>query len=168
MKVFNLIPRGFLRFYILKSLRTEGLHGYNLMKKIEEETGFWKPTPGSIYPTLKSLKQMGLIEETKSGDRKNIYKITKQGKEFAEKFEQSLEDVNKRFAKMVAEILKMDEKEVATMFDQMKNFHKSSNLLSVIFETKSLLMKLSRSEKAVDAKKILEDTNKKLRKLVEE
>lgn len=56
------VRRGFLKYYILKLLSEDTYTGYGLIKKIEEETGFWEPSTGSVYPLLESLEEEGLIE----------------------------------------------------------------------------------------------------------
>lgn len=64
----NLMPRGFLKFYILKTLKNSPKHGYDLMKSIERSSG-WRPSPGAIYPMLKRLKKLKYIEEQKQKNR---------------------------------------------------------------------------------------------------
>lgn len=80
------MTRGFLKYYILKLLSEEPLTGYGLMKRIEEETGFWKPSTGSMYPLLQALEDQELITHEGGGstagskeDRK-VYSLTKQGR----------------------------------------------------------------------------------------
>ncbi|MFQ6033349.1 MAG: PadR family transcriptional regulator [Candidatus Bipolaricaulia bacterium] len=74
--------QGFLKFYLLKLLgeSTRGMSGYELMRRIEEETGFWKPSPGSIYPLLAALESAELIEHRAEGEKK-IYSLTERGRE---------------------------------------------------------------------------------------
>ncbi|MGQ9477599.1 MAG: PadR family transcriptional regulator [Candidatus Bipolaricaulia bacterium] len=74
--------QGFLKFYLLKLLSESsgGLSGYELMKRIEEETGFWRPSPGSIYPLLAALEERELIRHRPEGDKK-IYSLTAKGEE---------------------------------------------------------------------------------------
>jgi len=70
--------QGFLKFYLLKLLGERGMSGYELMKRIEEETGFWRPSPGSIYPLLAALEDAELIAHRAEGDKK-IYSLTERG-----------------------------------------------------------------------------------------
>jgi DNA-binding PadR family transcriptional regulator len=74
--------QGFLKLYLLKLLAESpgGLSGYELMKRIEEETGFWRPSPGSIYPLLAALEGRELIRHRPEGDKK-IYSLTAKGEE---------------------------------------------------------------------------------------
>jgi len=82
-------PRGFLRFFVLQLLKEEQMSGYDLMKEIERRTfGAWRPTSGSIYPTLSDLESRGYIEEVKAKKNKRglergrrTYKVTVKGEE---------------------------------------------------------------------------------------
>jgi len=55
-------------------------HGYELIKLIEERySGFYRPSPGVIYPTLQLLEDEGhLTSETVEGKR--VYTITESGR----------------------------------------------------------------------------------------
>lgn len=74
------VRRGFLKFYILKLLSEDSYTGYGLIKEIEEETGFWEPSTGSVYPLLESLEEDGLIEG-EGADGGSPWVITEKGKE---------------------------------------------------------------------------------------
>ena len=71
-------PRGFVEMHVLRVLETPH-HGYEIIKHIEQECGFWKPSPGSIYPMLQKLKKSRFISEKDSGNRK-VYTITSSGR----------------------------------------------------------------------------------------
>jgi len=85
--------QGFLRFYVLKliSKSESPISGYTLMKRIEEETGFWRPSPGSIYPLLASLEEGGLIEHREENDKK-LYSLTEVGQESLERARQAKDE----------------------------------------------------------------------------
>ncbi|RLI42575.1 hypothetical protein DRO59_03770 [Candidatus Bathyarchaeota archaeon] len=43
------VPKGFLRYYVLKMLKEKPMSGSEIMREIERETGGrWKPSPGSV------------------------------------------------------------------------------------------------------------------------
>ena len=70
--------RGFLGFLILFLLSQKSMHGQELADEIEKRKGE-KPSPGTIYPALKGLKESGFIKEEKDG--KTIsYDLTPSGK----------------------------------------------------------------------------------------
>ena len=79
------VPKGFLRFHVLKLLKEKPLSGSEIMNAIEQETsGHWKPSPGSVYPLLAWLQDNSFIEELpkqESGIKR--YKLTKKGEKFS-------------------------------------------------------------------------------------
>jgi DNA-binding PadR family transcriptional regulator len=76
--------KGYIRIATLILLSKKPHHGYEIMKEIKERTrGFWKPTPGGIYPILKDLQGAGYIQgewDAKTRRRKKIYIITDAGR----------------------------------------------------------------------------------------
>jgi len=86
------IKRGFLKYYILKLLSEEELTGYGLMKRIEEETGFWKPSTGSVYPLLQALEEQGWVTHEGEAERK-VYKLTEAGHKALEEAHQAKEEI---------------------------------------------------------------------------
>ena len=69
--------RGLLTFQILWELDKEEMNGQQIAEKIAARRGT-KPTPGTIYPALKELKNGGLIEGEKVG-RQIVYQLTPAG-----------------------------------------------------------------------------------------
>jgi DNA-binding PadR family transcriptional regulator len=76
----KIVPKGMLKKYILALLSKHDLCGYTLMSKIKENTCFWKPSSGTLYPLLKNMKDDKLIDE-KNDKNKKIYCLTKKGKQ---------------------------------------------------------------------------------------
>ncbi|MEY2847681.1 MAG: hypothetical protein RI885_346 [Actinomycetota bacterium] len=73
--------RGDVRAAVLALLAEKPMHGYQIIHEIEERSGgAWKPSAGSVYPTLQLLADEGLIAAEESGDRK-IYSLTEAGRE---------------------------------------------------------------------------------------
>ncbi|MDH5266105.1 MAG: PadR family transcriptional regulator [Candidatus Bathyarchaeota archaeon] len=80
------VPKGFLRYYVLKLLKEKPMSGSEIIVEIERETdGRWKPSPGSIYPLLAWLHDKDYIKELpkEEGGIKR-YMLTEQGKKFFE------------------------------------------------------------------------------------
>jgi DNA-binding PadR family transcriptional regulator len=69
-----------LKFYILKLLLGGRYSGYGLMKAIERETGFWRPSTGSLYPLLSRMREEGLITEVEGSEGRR-WEITPKGQE---------------------------------------------------------------------------------------
>jgi DNA-binding PadR family transcriptional regulator len=78
------VPRGLLRFLVLKHLVVKPMSGAEIVETIERETGGkWKPSSGSIYPLLGWLQDKGFASEisiVQSGMKR--YSLTETGKEF--------------------------------------------------------------------------------------
>src|SRR5690606_3331929 len=56
------VSRGDVRAAVLALLAEEPMHGYQIIREIEERSnGSWKPSAGSVYPTLQLLADEGLI-----------------------------------------------------------------------------------------------------------
>jgi DNA-binding PadR family transcriptional regulator len=71
--------RGDIRFALLAALGDGPTHGYELIQRLEERTGGrWKPSPGSVYPTLQMLEEAGLVSGAQQDD-KRVYTITATG-----------------------------------------------------------------------------------------
>ncbi|HEV8174259.1 MAG TPA: PadR family transcriptional regulator [Actinoplanes sp.] len=69
---------------ILALLLERPMHGYEMIQELESRTGgIWRPSPGSIYPTLQLLEDEGLIEAEANGGRKR-YTLTDAGRSEAE------------------------------------------------------------------------------------
>jgi DNA-binding PadR family transcriptional regulator len=85
-RIAQRMGRGDIRTAILVELATEPMHGYQLIQAIETRSGgSWKPSPGSIYPTLQLLADEGLVSSQQTGERK-VYSLTDPGKEAAAEF----------------------------------------------------------------------------------
>jgi DNA-binding PadR family transcriptional regulator len=81
--------RGDVRAAVLAVLAEKPMHGYQIIQEIEERSGgAWKPSPGSVYPTLQLLADEGLISAEESGGRKT-YSLTEAGREAAAADEKS-------------------------------------------------------------------------------
>lgn len=80
------VPKGFLRYNVLRLLNEKPMSGSEIMNEIEKRTrGHWKPSPGSIYPLLAWLQDKGYskeIPEQEPGIKR--YLLTDHGKAILE------------------------------------------------------------------------------------
>jgi DNA-binding PadR family transcriptional regulator len=73
--------RGDVRAALLRLISEEPRNGYQLMQAIEELSGGrWRPSPGSVYPSLSQLEDEGLIRSTEV-DGGKVFEITDAGRE---------------------------------------------------------------------------------------
>ncbi|MBO8192892.1 helix-turn-helix transcriptional regulator [Streptomyces oryzae] len=76
--------RGDVRASILALLKERPMHGYEMIQEIAERSGgAWKPSPGSVYPTLQLLEDEGLIASESEGGKKH-FSLTDAGRTEAE------------------------------------------------------------------------------------
>jgi DNA-binding PadR family transcriptional regulator len=74
------VRRGDVRSAILALLDDRPMHGYEMIQELEERTGGrWRPSAGSIYPTLQLLEDEGLVTADEVDGRK-VLSLTDSGK----------------------------------------------------------------------------------------
>jgi len=67
------VGRGDVRAAILVLLAEEPMHGYQVIQELAERSGgVWRPSPGSIYPTLQLLEDEGLIRGTEEDGKRRF------------------------------------------------------------------------------------------------
>jgi DNA-binding PadR family transcriptional regulator len=88
-------------FQILLSLADEDLHGYGIMRQVEQQTsGRMRLGPGTLYSSIQALSEEGLIEEVdrSSGqaatdDRRRYYRLSTAGRKVARSEAERLADL---------------------------------------------------------------------------
>ncbi|UCE44335.1 MAG: PadR family transcriptional regulator [Candidatus Bathyarchaeota archaeon] len=80
------VPKGFLRYFVIKLLKEKPVSGSEIMEEIEKESqGNWKPSPGSVYPLLAWLQDNSYTKEIpteESGIKR--YMLTEKGEKLFE------------------------------------------------------------------------------------
>lgn len=72
--------RGDMKFLLLELLTERPKHGYEMIKEMEGRfSGFYSPSPGSVYPTLQMLEDRGYVHSS-TEDGKRVYAITEEGR----------------------------------------------------------------------------------------
>src|SRR5579883_136068 len=72
--------RGDVKFALLSALLKRPMHGYDIMQEVEEASGGrYRPSPGSVYPTLQMLEDGGFVT-SQVVDGKRVYEITASGR----------------------------------------------------------------------------------------
>jgi DNA-binding PadR family transcriptional regulator len=79
-RVGTRVGKGEVRTAVLALLTEQPMHGYQIIREIEERSGgSWKPSAGSVYPTLQLLADEALITAEENNGRK-IYSLTDAGR----------------------------------------------------------------------------------------
>ncbi|MGH7660825.1 MAG: PadR family transcriptional regulator [Vulcanimicrobiaceae bacterium] len=72
--------RGDVKYALLSALLKRPMHGYDVMQELEEASGGrYRPSPGSVYPTLQMLEDGGFVTSQVPGG-KRVYEITGAGR----------------------------------------------------------------------------------------
>jgi len=98
-KRFDPLPSA--AFQILLSLADADLHGYGIMRQVEEQTGGrMRLGPGTLYSSIQGLLEEGLIEELDqsanaggSRERRRYYRLTSSGRKLARSEAERLADL---------------------------------------------------------------------------
>lgn len=76
--------RGDIRTAVLALLNEQPMHGYQIITELESRSqGAWRPSPGSVYPTLQALEDQGLVRSVEVEGRK-VVELTAEGRTAAE------------------------------------------------------------------------------------
>jgi DNA-binding PadR family transcriptional regulator len=75
---FPRMRRGDMKFVLLEVLKEGSRHGYELISELESRFRGYRPSPGSVYPTLQMLEEGGFVTSEEI-DGKKVYTITEAG-----------------------------------------------------------------------------------------
>ena len=76
-----MFDQGHLKYVILQLLEEKPRHGYEIIKEIEDRfSGAYSPSPGTVYPTLTLLEDLGYARAKPEEGGKKIYEITDEGR----------------------------------------------------------------------------------------
>jgi DNA-binding PadR family transcriptional regulator len=121
--------KGDLKYVILDLIKDKPRHGYEIIRELEELSyGFYKPSPGAVYPTLQMLEEMGYAISTEQ-EGKKVYAITEQGLEFLEKQNDLAAGVRSRIKN------RWSFKNIGRMALVMKEYHALEHLLGQVLRS---------------------------------
>ena len=85
--------RGDIRAAVLALVAEQPRHGYEIIQEIAERSGgAWRPSPGSVYPTLSQLEDEGLVRVEQSEGRRVVH-LTEEGTRYVEEHRAELDAV---------------------------------------------------------------------------
>src|SRR5580765_6606203 len=98
----RMFDQGHLKFVILRLLDEKPRHGYEIIKEIEERFGgMYSPSPGTVYPTLTMLEDLGYARAVPEDGGKKIYEITEEGRKYLAEHSTTVDDIFERIARFV-------------------------------------------------------------------
>jgi DNA-binding PadR family transcriptional regulator len=85
--------RGDIRAAVLALVAEQPRHGYEIIQEISERTGgAWRPSPGSVYPTLSQLEDERLVRVEQAEGRRVVH-LTEEGTRYVEEHRDELDAV---------------------------------------------------------------------------
>ncbi|MEJ2186024.1 MAG: PadR family transcriptional regulator [Gemmatimonadota bacterium] len=92
----RVFERGDLKYMVLALLEEKAMHGYEVMQRLEDESGgYYSASPGSVYPVLQMLQDQGYVD-SEEVEGKRVYRITESGRAFLDEHRDRAEDVADR------------------------------------------------------------------------
>ena len=98
----RMFEQGDLKYVILRLLAEKPRHGYEIIKELEERFGgAYSPSPGTVYPTLTMLEDLGYARATVEEGGKKIYEITDSGRAYLAEHSETVDGIFERMARFV-------------------------------------------------------------------
>src|SRR6478735_12417215 len=95
----RMFDQGHLKFVILRLLDEKPRHGYEIIKEIEDRFGgMYSPSPGTVYPTLTMLEDLGYARALPEESGKKIYEITDEGRKHLAENQPLIDDIFSKIA----------------------------------------------------------------------
>jgi DNA-binding PadR family transcriptional regulator len=98
----RMFEQGDLKYVILRLLEEKPRHGYDIIKELENRFGgSYAPSPGTVYPTLTMLEDLGYARVVPEEGGKKIYEITDEGRKHLAEHSNTVDDIFERIARFV-------------------------------------------------------------------
>ena len=113
----RMFEQGDLRYVVLRLLEEKPRHGYEIIKALEERFGgAYAPSPGTVYPTLQLLEDLGYARVVPGPEGKKVYEITDEGRKYLAENRETVDTIFDRIATLVGHILDEPMTEVHAAF----------------------------------------------------
>ncbi len=100
----QMFESGEVKFIILRLLKDKPMHGYEVMKALEEKmAGTYSPSPGTVYPTLQMLEDEGLVR-VEEVDGKKVYHVTPEGDAYLTENRDLIDEIVERVKETVRDV----------------------------------------------------------------
>src|SRR5688500_7101733 len=98
----RLFEQGDLKYVILRMLEEKPRSGYESIKELEDRFGgAYSPSPGTVYPTLTMLEDLGYAQATVEDGGRKIYTITDAGRAYLKEHSETVDGIFERMASFV-------------------------------------------------------------------
>jgi len=153
--------RGDVRAAILDVLAGDEMNGYQLIQQISERTkGAWKPSPGSVYPTVQQLEDEGLVEG-RDVEGRRMLRLTDAGRTYVEENAEEMAATWRSFEESGEGGGKWD--------SEKSDFDAEANPMPIVGQVMSAMWQIvttGTSQQRAEATEILTETRRKLYRLL--
>jgi DNA-binding PadR family transcriptional regulator len=111
----RMFEQGDLKYVILRLLEEKPRHGYEVIKELEDRFGgAYSPSPGTVYPTLTMLEDMGYARATQEEGGRKIYSVTPEGSAYLKEHSTTVDSIFQRIAEFMEGFLDKPMMDVTT------------------------------------------------------
>src|SRR5687767_14802194 len=97
----QMFESGEVKFVVLRLLKEKPMHGYEVMRALEERmAGCYSPSAGTVYPTLQLLEDEGYVRAVDT-EGKKVYHVTPEGERYLEEHRDLLDEILDRVRETV-------------------------------------------------------------------
>jgi DNA-binding PadR family transcriptional regulator len=98
----RMFEQGDLKYVILRLLDEKPRHGYEVIKELEDRFGgAYSPSPGTVYPTLTMLEDLGYARASADEGGRKVYEITDAGRAYLKEHSETVDGIFERIARFV-------------------------------------------------------------------
>ena len=113
----RVFEQGDLKYVILRLLEEKPRHGYEIIKELEDRfAGAYSPSPGTVYPTLTMLEDLGYARVTQDDKGRKTYEITAEGSAYLKENSSTVDSIFDRIGKFMEGFLDAPMMEVNNAF----------------------------------------------------
>ena len=98
----RIFEQGDLKYVILRLLEEKPRHGYEIIKELEDRFGgAYSPSPGTVYPTLTMLEDLGYAKAAQDEGGRKVYEITAEGSAYLKEHSTTVDSIFDRIARFM-------------------------------------------------------------------
>jgi DNA-binding PadR family transcriptional regulator len=113
----RMFEQGDLKYVILRLLEEKPRHGYEIIKELEDRFGgAYSPSPGTVYPTLTMLEDLGYAKAREDEGGRKVYEITPEGSAYLKEHSTTVDSIFDRIARFMDGFLDTPMMEVNNAF----------------------------------------------------
>lgn len=113
----RVFEQGDLKYVVLRLLEEKPRHGYEIIKELEDRFGgAYSPSPGTVYPTLTMLEDLGYAKVSPDEGGRKVYVITPEGSAYLKEHSTTVDTIFERIARFMEGFLDTPMMEVNSAF----------------------------------------------------